>query len=102
MNQLSELNLAYNLLKFIPECIFTIPNVVDLILTHNKITQLPSQLKNTKIHYLDLSYNLLTDFPSDSVNTQYLEHLELTGNPIPDNKIEKLRKQLPDVYITFE
>lgn len=80
MSKLANLDVSYNNMTGMPAEIGQLSNLQTLNYSYNKIDNLPNELANLK--------NNLKEF-------------NLTGNPISQDKISKLKAQLPNTSIIF-
>jgi hypothetical protein len=79
--EVTELNLADNRLKKLPDYIGNLKNLKKLNLGQNKFTVFPSViLKLTKLEELYLNHNLLTKIPETISNLKHLKVLFLNKN----------------------
>nr|MDZ8043657.1 COR domain-containing protein [Nostoc sp. DedQUE02] len=83
LTNLTELVLSDNRITQIPEEIANLTNLTHLYLSHNKITQIPEAItKLTNLTELDLSYNQITQIPEAIANLTNLTQLYLNSNQI--------------------
>jgi Leucine-rich repeat (LRR) protein len=80
MKKLKQLDVSYNNMNGIPAEIGQLTNLQTLNYSYNKIDGLPNELKNLKNN---------------------LKILNLTGNPISQDKIDQLKVQLPTTNIIY-
>lgn len=80
MSKLKQLDVSYNNMTGIPAEIGQLSNLQSLNYSYNKIDSFPNELGNLK--------NSLKEF-------------NLTGNPLSEDKINKLKTQLPNTNIIF-
>lgn len=55
----------------------------------------------TSLTWLDLSDNNFTELPQEMVALQELKMLDLRGNPLPQEEVDKIRKLLPKADVKF-
>ncbi|MBN3289523.1 PIDD1 protein, partial [Polypterus senegalus] len=106
LQQLTFLDLSFNAMKTVPECLTALPGLSTLLLGHNEIQELPTKLDglfNLKflsliknrlhflpinmsqllaLHTLDVSFNVLKEIPDDIGNMKELVELDLSGNQL--------------------
>lgn len=80
MSQLRSLDVSYNKMTGMPAELGQLSNLESLNYSHNNITGLPNELANLK--------NNLKEF-------------NLTGNPLSQDQLAKLRARLPNTTIIF-
>ena len=69
----------YNELVGIPASVLQLPSLVELNLSHNQLSYLPTVSEWASLVHLDVSYNLLTSLPSNAY-APYLQTLNLSNN----------------------
>ena len=97
-----KLNLENNSLTVLPNQIEKLKNLQELNLKRNQLTHLPAaigKLKNLQI--LNLHDNQLNTLPDQMRNLLQLDYLDLRHNPGKKSGLEKVKKLLPNVFITF-
>ena len=84
----TKLDLQQNNIKSIPSLILELPSLRELILSHNRISELPNALWSASLIQLDLSYNELKTLPdcatelcTDSMKVLRLEYNHLRKVP---------------------
>jgi Leucine-rich repeat (LRR) protein len=88
ISQVKNLNLADNFIEHLPPALFAeCPRLVQLNLSHNQLESLPTiHQGGSRVKQLDLSCNLFTHIPSDLVNLQYLQQVNLSYNRLGGRK----------------
>lgn len=103
MTSLQTLKLDHNLLEgsLIGE-IRKMP-LQTLDVSHNNMTGMPAEIGQlNQLQTLDYSYNKLTGLPNELANLKdNLKEFNLTGNPLSQDTISKLRASLPNTTIIF-
>lgn len=79
------------------------PNkVCYLDLSNNNLTELPPQVVQfNNLKSLYLNYNQLKTLPENIKSLKQLKAIDLTGNPIPMEEVEKIRIWLPNATVHF-
>lgn len=80
--QLKSLNISYCTGLQLHAEAFNNPNLEMLMLTSNKLKELPSLSSLTKLKTLDLSSNFLSSFELSDLNSPDIETLTLSGNSL--------------------
>jgi Leucine-rich repeat (LRR) protein len=102
LTNLKVLYLDENKLKTLPESIGNLTNLVSLDLHDNQLESLPDSIgKLTNLKRLWLRYNKLTSLPDSIENLTNLKELNLGKNPISDEEKERIKKLLPNTYISY-
>ena len=115
---MSKLNLSHNKIATLPEN-FKRNALYWLNLSHNQLTTLPDRFgideeikdesgqvvrwryRNYK-RLLDVSYNKIKKIPDAFLkNNKKIKKLILTGNPLSEAEVEKVRRALPDTEVVF-
>ncbi len=99
MKKLSDLDLSYNQIRKVPKEMARLQNIFNINLSYNQITNLPDEWSKLK---LSDAYALgekggFEDMPPEAKLIQ----LDLTGNPINEEKQTPLRKRFPNLNIKF-
>ncbi|XP_007910122.1 protein flightless-1 homolog [Callorhinchus milii] len=92
LDDLSVLDLSYNLLSEIPRELENAKNMLVLNLSHNSIENIPNQLfiNLTDLLYLDLSDNKLESLPPQMRRLVHLQTLILNNNPLMHAQLRQL------------
>lgn len=74
-----------------------------LDLSYNKMTGVPAEIAQLrKLEILNYSYNNITGLPDELANLKNnLKEFNLTGNPLSQAQINKLRASLPNTTVLF-
>jgi Leucine-rich repeat (LRR) protein len=74
-----------------------------LDVSYNNMTGMPAEIGQlSKLETLNYSYNKITGLPNELANLKNnLKELNLTGNPLAQAKIDKLKADLPNTVIIF-
>ncbi len=74
-----------------------------LDVSYNKMTGMPAEIGQlSNLETLNYSYNDITGLPNELANLKNnLKEFNLTGNPLSQDQISKLRASLPDTNIIF-
>ncbi len=92
--KLKHLNVSGCNISKLPNCLFSLNNLIELNISGNEITTLPSELFTMKkLTILKASFNLLTTIPDEILNLYNLKVLDIDGRG-PRNNIKKLPKGL--------
>ncbi len=121
---LKKIDLSFNQITNI-ERIYQLKNILEAKLNNNKITELPQEINQLKkLKLLDLSNNQLLYLPKTIIGLVKLEELNLEnnqlgslppnlkrlrklktlnlgGNPLGEKEKERIRRELPEVEISF-
>ncbi len=98
LQNLQKLKLYENQLTTLPKEIGQLQNLESLDLEHNQLNALPKEIgKLQKLQTLNLKYNQLATLPEEIKQLKNLKKLYLHNNPLPSEKIERIRKLLPNV-----
>ncbi|KAJ3252276.1 hypothetical protein HK103_001646, partial [Boothiomyces macroporosus] len=130
LRYLKILNLAHNLLEFLPPDIAMLNHLENLFLNNNRLVELPNEFKYLKrlkicslgynqLHSLDpsvfinmkslvsldLCYNQLSILPTSIGHLSYLQELNLLGNPFNplfDPVVSPLNKSMKENYSNYQ
>lgn len=74
-----------------------------LDVSYNNMTGMPAEIGQlNKLETLNYSYNKITGLPNELSNLKnYLKEFNLTGNPLSQDTIDKLKSELPNTNIIF-
>jgi Leucine-rich repeat (LRR) protein len=74
-----------------------------LDVSYNNMTGMPAEIGQlSRLESLNYSYNNITGLPNELANLKNnLKEFNLTGNPLSQEQISKLRTQLPNTTIIF-
>lgn len=100
---LDYLDLASNPLGRTPD-LSQMPDLINLLLDHTGITELPNGLLNrAELHWADLSNNAITEVPSDILEmpTALAENLHLRNNPLSEAALQRLVDYYERTGISF-
>ncbi|MEZ5069725.1 MAG: leucine-rich repeat domain-containing protein [Bacteroidales bacterium] len=103
MDQLVRLSMDDNAVTRFPVALFSLKNLSVLELARNGLTEIPEGIASLKkLKKLDLAGNQITSLPKDLGSLrESLEELNLQGNPIPREEIDRLLEALPATNIRF-
>ena len=80
LQQCTSLDLQWNRLREIPQCLLELPSIIELNLSHNDLSAIPSVPEwSASLSFLDLSYNRLSDLPKSTV-APTLKNLNISNN----------------------
>ena len=80
LKQCTHLDLQWNRIQEIPECLLELPNINELNLSHNDLNDIPEVPEwSASLSVLDLSYNHLTNLPNSAV-APTLKNLNISNN----------------------
>ena len=97
-NQLRILDLFYNDLHDLPEEVCELPQLKELYLKSNNITQLPFNIgKLQQLEILDISFTKIHQFPSSFFQLYNLK--QLVARNLNHDVIDLIRKKLPQLYL---
>ena len=94
---LENLYLQYNKIAEIGVGLLKNVNLIFLAMHNNQIKNVEGLSHLKKLAYLDLSNNLIEDLPADlnsSLPCESLMIMKLSGNPIPQENLPQIRKQI--------
>lgn len=77
--------------------------LTSLDVSYNNMTGMPAEIGQlNKLETLNYSYNKVTGIPNEIANLKNnLKELNLTGNPISQSTLSKLKTELPNTNIIF-
>lgn len=122
LRSLRYLSLRTNALRKIPKQIEKLQELYNLDLSYNQLREVPKELGQLpKLFVLDLAYNQITDLPNEFAQLKgadktitegkgggddlppeaFLVQVDLTGNPISDEKQASLKKRFPNLHLKF-
>jgi hypothetical protein len=105
LNQLKNLqyaNFSFNNVTELPAEVHQLKRLISLDLSNNKLLYLPRTFAGlTKLEELNLENNNIGSLPPYMYRLRKLRTLNLVGNPIGEKEKERIRKDLPNVEITF-
>ena len=68
LKQCAKLDLQWNRIREIPQCILELPSISELILAHNSLVDIPDVPEwSVSLAIFDLSYNCLSNLPNSTV-----------------------------------
>ncbi|KAJ3271562.1 hypothetical protein HDV01_006524 [Terramyces sp. JEL0728] len=97
LRYLKILNLAHNLLEFLPSDIGMLTHLENLFLNNNRLVE--------SLVSLDLCYNQLSILPTSIGHLTYLQELNLLGNPFNplfDPVVSPLNKSMKENYSNYQ
>lgn len=121
----TTLILSYNSISSLPSQMDKMTNLKVLKVDHNRLEgALIGEIRKMPLRILDASYNNMTGIPAEigqlnlleELNYSYnkidtlpneifkltqLKRLDLTGNPMPADKVQELRQKLPNTTIVI-
>lgn len=103
LERLQYLDLASNPLGQVPD-LSQMPDLVNVLLDHTGITELPNGLLNRgELGWADLSNNAITDVPSDilEVPAAIAQNLHLRNNPFTEDALGRLTDYYEKTGISF-
>ncbi|OYU96380.1 MAG: hypothetical protein CFE21_08260 [Bacteroidetes bacterium B1(2017)] len=105
LNQLKSsqfINLSNNDIPELPAEIHQLKKLVSLDLSNNKLLYLPRTITGlTKLEELNLENNNIGSLPPYLYRLRKLKTINLAGNPLGEKEKDRIRKELPNVEITF-
>jgi hypothetical protein len=77
--------------------------LTNLDVSYNNLTGMPAEIGQlNKLEVLNYSYNHVTGLPNELAKLKStLKELNLTGNPVSQDTLNKLRAELPNTKIIF-
>lgn len=97
---LEELHLSGNALEKLP-AFTSLKKLKVLDVSHNSLTEIPKLSRLRYLEALNLSHNELEEVPRSLYNLKAIKELDISGNNIPEQELQKLRDALPNTQITF-
>ena len=80
LKQCTKLDLQWNRIREIPQCLLELPSINELNLSHNDLIDIPDVLEwSASLSVLDLSYNRLSNLPNSAV-APTLKNLNISNN----------------------
>ena len=80
LKQCTKLDLQWNRIREIPQCLLELPSINELNLSHNDLVDIPDVPEwSASLSVLDLSYNHLSNLPNSAV-APTLENLNISNN----------------------
>jgi len=79
---IKEIDLSKNKIEYLPEAIIgnVTPTLINLNVSHNKLTSFPDYFAESKMEYLTLSHNSFCAVPNSCTKLQTLRHLDISYN----------------------
>lgn len=105
LQSLQELNLSYNDMEWLPECVTKIDGLQNLSLAHNKLEEIPESMeKLVCLECLSLNNNQLTALCNGILSMNFLKFLDISQNPKMTYKPSELDfvKTQASVYSDFK
>lgn len=80
-----------------------ISKLTHLDVSHNNMSGMPAEIGQlSNLEVLNYSYNNIDGLPNELSNLRNtLKEFNLTGNPLSQDKIDKLKSDLPNTNIIF-
>ena len=70
--------------------------------SYNNMTGIPAEIGQlNQLEELNYSYNQIDTLPNEIFKLSQLKKLDLTGNPMPLEKVQELRQKLPNTTIVI-
>ena len=80
LKQCTKLDLQWNRIREIPQCLLELPSINELNLSHNDLVDIPDVPEwSASLSILDLSYNCLSNLPNSAV-APTLKNLNISNN----------------------
>jgi Leucine-rich repeat (LRR) protein len=99
---LISLEFGDNDIKEIPSFVFTLTKLQRLGFSHNDITVIPQDISKLKnLISFKIWNNKLTNVPDALLNLPNIQVIEIKGNPIPKQEIDRILKKCPTKKILF-
>ena len=79
---IKEIDLSKNKIEYLPEAIIgtVTPTLINLNISHNKLTSFPDYFAESRLEYLTLSHNSFCSVPNSCTKLQTLRHLDISYN----------------------
>ncbi|NOY05015.1 MAG: leucine-rich repeat domain-containing protein [Chlorobi bacterium] len=101
LSKLGFLAAGDNIIDSLPPALAKCP-IFWLDLRNNRLRHLPEELGQIKtLEWVNLENNQLSSIPATVTDMPKLHTLKLKGNPITNDELEKIKKQLPGTKIEF-
>ena len=82
LKQCTKLDLQWNRIREIPQCLLELPSINELNLSHNNLVDIPDVPEwSASLSVLDLSYNRLSNLPNSAV-APTLKNLNISNNQL--------------------
>ena len=82
LKQCTKLDLQWNRIREIPQCLLELPSINELNLSHNNLVDIPDVPEwSASLSVLDLSYNHLSNLPNSAV-APTLKNLNISNNQL--------------------
>ena len=103
MTDLQVLKLDHNILEGSLIAEVRLMPLTDLDVSYNNMTGMPAEIGQlNKLVTLNYSYNKITGLPNELANLKNnLKTFNLTGNPLSQSTVDKLKTELPNTTIIF-
>jgi Leucine-rich repeat (LRR) protein len=102
MKNLQYANFSANNITELPPEVHQLKRLISLDLSNNKLLYLPRTFAGlTKLEELNLENNNIGSLPPYLYRLRKLKYLNLAGNPLGEKEKDRIRKELPNVEITF-
>ncbi|OJJ23931.1 hypothetical protein BKI52_06160 [marine bacterium AO1-C] len=102
MDNLVKLDLTNNHLKKLPPGIGLLEQLEEILLAYNQFDEFPIELCEVEtLRSIFFSNNNISRLPEDMKYLTQLEFIDLRGNPLPKQELQKLVQLLPNIRIRF-